>query len=194
MSDELWLSISMVARSVICERWFQLRMVDGIDNDGDVSIIRGHLAHENMPISRGVSTERFVFSNRMLVYGRCDILSNDGTMVIERKVGKSPSDSDFVQLALQAMCVEEELGIRLSCGTLQLFGSRRRVRVEFDDVLRSRAENAVMRCRELCSVSLVGITRMAVCRGCMLRDYCVTVSTHHGSYWETLLSEESVCV
>jgi hypothetical protein len=60
MSDWIWLPISMVARSTLCERWFQLRCVDDFDDASDVSIVRGQLAHADVFFDRGYCVERFI--------------------------------------------------------------------------------------------------------------------------------------
>ena len=187
--NDMWLPISTVACSVLCERWFQLKVLDCLDNNADINIVRGHISHENFELV-GYNHERFVKSDELRIYGRVDAVTKDGSYILERKISKKSNESNYIQLCLQAMCLEEELGIHIQNGVLQLLGSRQREMIIIDSVLRDKAIYAVNRCRELLSLNLLPVCKHTICSGCMLRDHCFNVSDNGFIYWQNILNEE----
>ena len=87
-------------------------------------------------ITRSMSVRSLILG----ISGQCDIVEfhGDGLVVpVEYKRGKPKSHrADEVQLCAQAMCLEEMLGLAISCGWLFYGENRRRSAVEFDAPLR----------------------------------------------------------
>ncbi len=94
---------------------------------------------------------------------------------VEYKRGKPKAHrADELQLCAQALCLEEMLGIRISCGALYYGEKRRRTGVEFDEVLRALVRTTAAEVRA-CFASRV--TPLAAydsrrCDACSLIDFC----------------------
>ena len=83
-------------------------------------------------------------------------------------------DNDDVQLAAQALCLEEMLGVAVPAGAIFHFKSRRRREIPLDAKLRALTEQTVARLHEL----LAGDTmpppiNKRRCRGCSLYELCL---------------------
>ena len=83
-------------------------------------------------------------------------------------------DNDDVQLAAQALCLEEMLGVAVPAGAIFHFKSRRRREIPLDAKLRALTEQTVARLHEL----LAGDTmpppiNKPRCRGCSLYELCL---------------------
>ena len=101
-----------------------------------------------------------ISSERLGVTARLDLLEEKGGAVypIEYKRGCGPPgdnglppywDNDAVQVCVQGMLLEAELGVPVSRGILYYIGSKSRVDVPLDDELRARTSQAIRTIREL---------------------------------------------
>lgn len=93
---------------------------------------------------------------------------------VEYKRGKpKPDRCDEVQLCAQALCLEEMLGVHISCAAIFYGRPRRRTEVALDSSLREETEALAERLHELFRL---GTTPVAVyskkCRSCSLLDRC----------------------
>ena len=94
---------------------------------------------------------------------------------VEYKHGKPKRDEiDEVQLAAQAMCLEEQYGIRIPYGAFFYAEIKHRVEVEFTCELRAIVEGCA---REMHDIFLSGrlpqITAGKYCTKCSLKDVCM---------------------
>jgi CRISPR-associated exonuclease Cas4 len=119
----------------------------------NVHTLRGSHEHERVDrlqheVSAGVRVEYSlpVWSHRLGLTGRCDVVEfrPDGSVYpVEYKHGKRKRwINDDLQLAAQAMCLEETLGKPVLKGAIFHQQSRRRREVAIDDALRCAVEKA----------------------------------------------------
>lgn len=152
--------------------------------DENVFTMRGNAAHERVDnpgfaIFEGVRAERAlpVWSDRMGLIGKCDLVEfhPDGRVYpVEYKHGlKREKVHDDIQLAAQAMCLEEMTGKHITHGAIYHHSSRRRREVEITQKLRDKVENAVHTIRAISSSgSLPPPVNDARCKECSLKDIC----------------------
>lgn len=108
---------------------------------------------------------------------------------VEYKRGKpKPDESDRVQLCAQALCLEEMLACAIPRGALFYGTTRRRLDVEFDDVLRDLTARTAARLHALVDT---GETPPAVygpkCELCSLVHVCLPKNTGGGGKVECYL-------
>lgn len=154
--------------------------------DDNVYTLRGQAVHAlvDMPgyeVRAGVRSERALplASERLGLIGKADIVEflPDGTPYpVEYKHGrtiKAQHGHDALQLAAQALCLEEMTGRAVPEGALFYASSKRRVRIEIDAGLRAAVEEAVLAIRAmLARGALPPPVADARCRACSLIDLC----------------------
>ncbi|MFA7239355.1 MAG: CRISPR-associated protein Cas4 [Sulfuricellaceae bacterium] len=145
---------------------------------------RGNAVHERVDEpgfeeKTGVRVERAlpVWSERLGLVGKCDVVefSTDGVPYpVEYKHGKKRQKiHDDLQLAAQALCLEEMTGHPVPKGAIFHHGSRRRREVAIDAALRRKLEQTVAAVRAmLTSGILPPPANDARCRECSLNDLC----------------------
>jgi CRISPR-associated exonuclease Cas4 len=105
------------------------------------------------------------------------------------KTGAKWGDCDRVQLCAQALCLEEMLGIHIETGQLFYGEMKRRLDVQFDELLRTKTEELAMQLRAtLCSSSLPRPVNDRRCERCSLKKQCMpeqTYSPNRASRWIT---------
>lgn len=197
-TDDQLLALSGLQHLSFCERQWALIHVEQIWSD-NADTLRGDFFHERVDTAGyscigGVRSERRVrlVNRRLGIYGAADIVEfdlEDPTRVkpVEYKVGKPKvEDWDRVQLAAQALCLEEMLGVDVPEGALFYGETRRREQVAVDDDLRSRVEGLAARAHDLFDR---GETPRAVlkpkCKRCSLLDDCLPAGSQHDArdYW-----------
>jgi len=96
---------------------------------------------------------------------------------VEYKRGKPKEDgSDEMQLAAQAMCLEEMLCCMIAEGFLFYGETRRRTRVLIDEELRRRTETALREMHELFRRRYTPkVRRTKACNACSLKNICLPV-------------------
>jgi CRISPR-associated exonuclease Cas4 len=113
------------------------------DRDGYVAGREGARIEYSLP----------VWSERIGLSGRCDVVEfwPDGTVFpVEYKHGpRRKWLNDDLQIAAQAMCLEEMFGRKVSNGAVFHHGSRRRREVTIDAALRAAVESAVASIRAI---------------------------------------------
>lgn len=115
---------------------------------------------------------------------------------IEYKHGKPKKDDiDKVQLAAQAMCLEEQYGIRVLEGAIFYGETRRRESVVFTDDLRSRVRYYSEEMHRLMQNSIVPFAEpRPCCRNCSLNEICMpetAYATSASNYLRNNLYEET---
>lgn len=152
--------------------------------DENLYTLRGRAVHEQVdtPESRleeGVRVERALplYSRRLGLVGKADVVEfeTDGTPYpVEYKHGpRRPSEHDDIQLAAQALCLEEMTGRQVPFGAIYHHSSRRRREVEITPALRDIVERSVPLIQDILqSGRLPPPVADQRCRHCSLRDAC----------------------
>lgn len=152
--------------------------------DENVHTMRGNAAHERVDdpgfeTFEGVRTERAlpVWSDRWGLIGKCDVVEfhPDGSIYpVEYKHGKKREKShDDIQLAAQALCLEEMTGKIITHGAIYHHGSRRRREVMITQDLRNQVIDTVNAIRTMLdSGQLPSPVNDKRCKECSLKEIC----------------------
>lgn len=183
MTGEPVVAIAAIEHYVYCPRQCALIHVDGVwdDNPHTVRGQRGHRRADTFAAraERGVRVVRGVplWSEQFGLSGRADAveLHPDGAVVpVEYKVGVRHGRTAHLQLAAQAMCLEEMLGRPVARGRLWFAGPRRSEFVVIDASLREDALEVVASIRALLlGGRLPGAVDDSRCRECQLLGHCL---------------------
>lgn len=182
--DEGLVPISALNQYAYCPRRCYLIHAEGEFTD-NVHTLRGTHEHERVDrerheVSAGVRVEYAlpVWNRRLGLTGKCDAVEfhPSGTVYpVEYKHGKRRRwVNDDIQLAAQALCLEEMLAVSIPKGAIFHQQSRRRREVEIDDVLRRAVETASREIHELLASSRLPTptTDLRRCPECSLREIC----------------------
>jgi CRISPR-associated exonuclease Cas4 len=150
----------------------------------NVHTLRGRAVHrqvdkpgiEALP-GRRVERAMPLWCDRLGLAGKADVVEflADGTpFPIEYKHGRRRTQRhDQLQLAAQALCLEEMTGRAVPLGALYYYSSRRRQEVPIDDLLREEVEAAIAAVRDMLTQSrLPPPVNDARCRQCSLIELC----------------------
>ena len=179
------INVSALNQYTYCPRRCALIYLDGEFTD-NVHTARGNAEHERVdssghaPTKDGVRTEYAlpIWSDRIGLIGKCDAVEfwPDGTIFpVEYKHGKRRAwINDDLQLAAQAMCLEEMLGKRVMEGAIYHASSRRRREVRITDALRRQVEDTVSAIRQILSAGRLPpvTTEERRCRECSMCEIC----------------------
>lgn len=183
MNNDNPIAISALQHYAYCPRQCALIHVEQVFDD-NVYTARGHAVHRTVDtpgyeIKAGVRIERALplWSDRLGLIGKADLVEfhPDGKVFpVEFKHGrKREKIHDDIQLAAQAMCLEEMLHVSIPAGAIYHASSRRRREVSIDAALRAAVDSTVAAVREMTEH---GILPPAVnderCRACSLKDIC----------------------
>ena len=144
--EAVYLPISQVAEVAYCPRNFYYRAVEKVDLT-DAQMARGSIAERKRETRATIMREGklqvravTVSSETLGVIGVIDVLEEgEFPCPVEYKTGSADEGLyERVQLCLQAMCLEDTLGRPIPYGYLYYAGSRRRVAVDFDHILRDK--------------------------------------------------------
>jgi CRISPR-associated exonuclease Cas4 len=196
-------AISAIEHHVYCPRQCALIHVDGVwsDNAHTVRGERGHRRADTFAArsERGVRVIRAVplWSEELGLTGRADAVEvhTDGAIVpVEYKIGARHGDSAHLQLAAQALCLEEMLGRAVGRGALWFSGPRRRLAVRIDDALRARALEVIAAIRGLMAGGhLPPAPHDARCRECQLLGHCLPEIVSEPQVVETYVRTQLSC-
>lgn len=152
--------------------------------DENIHTMRGNAVHAHVDDSgfetfEGVRSERAlpVWSDQLGLIGKCDVVEfhPDGQIhPVEYKHGKKRAKlHDDLQLAAQAMCLEEMTGRSVTHGSIYHHSSRRRREVAITATLRAQVKETVAAIRLLlASDVLPAPVNDARCKECSLKDIC----------------------
>ncbi len=209
--DDDLLPLSGIQHFSYCERQWALIHIECLWEE-NLDTTLGKLFHERAHLSgyscaKGVIAERSLrlLSRELGVVGFADVvefvpcdegkgLQRDGSWYVlrpvEYKKGRTKAgDHDRLQLAAQAMCLEEMYGIPVVEGCLFYGETRRRERVELGESLRRLVRSMADRMHEL---SLMGatprVTEGSRCARCSLKNACFPemFSEEVSDYWKGL--------
>lgn len=167
----------------------------------NVFTARGRAAHAavDQPGAERAGTVRIerampLWSERLGLIGKADLVEFDanGTPYpVEYKHGPRRQRShDDLQLAAQAMCLEEMTGRAVAAGAIYHFGSRRRREVSVGDSLRREVERATIAVRAMLDAGqLPPPVHDARCRHCSLIELCQPAALSARNRYHALLEE-----
>ena len=178
------INVSALNQYAYCPRRCALIYLENEFSD-NIHTSRGNAEHERVDQSGWVTTHEGaraeyalpVWSERLGLIGKCDVVEfhPDGRIYpVEYKHGKKREKlHDEIQLAAQAMCLEEMTGKLVSRGAIYHHGSRRRREVAITQALREKVEETVNAIRAMMeSGKLPPPSNDARCRECSLKEIC----------------------
>lgn len=184
MQDENPIPLSALNQFSYCPRRCYLIHAEGEFTD-NVHTLRGtheheHVDRERYEVSAGVRVEYAmpVWSDRLGLIGKCDVVEfhrDGGVYPVEYKHGKRKRwINDDLQLAAQAMCLEEMLEQPILKGAIYHQQSRRRREVEIDAPLRDAVTTAVYEMRKLLLADRLPkpVDDIRRCGECSLQEIC----------------------
>lgn len=178
------INVSALNQYAYCPRRCALIYLENEFSD-NIHTSRGNAEHERVDQSGWVTTHEGaraeyalpVWSEKLGLIGKCDVVEfhPDGRIYpVEYKHGKKREKlHDEIQLAAQAMCLEEMTGKLVSRGAIYHHGSRRRREVMITPELREKVEETVAAIRTMLdSGKLPPPSNDARCRECSLKEIC----------------------
>lgn len=195
--EEDFLMLSGIQHFAFCRRQWALIHIEQQWAD-NLRTVEGNILHENAHnglfrekrgdtvISRGMS----VFSRSLGISGVCDVVefhkSGDGielygltgkyeVVPIEYKKGKpKENDADVLQLAAQAMCLEEMLVCDIRTGYLYYGEQKRRLMVDISDMLRDEVKAYCMQMHQLYERRHTPKVKISkACNACSVKNLCL---------------------
>lgn len=211
-TEDEYLSLSGIQHFVFCRRQWALihieqqweenyRTADGRVMHRNVHDAGFHEKRGDLVISRAMA----VSSQRLGISGECDAVEfrkdSSGIEIfglegrysvtpVEYKRGQPKEDPcDKMQLAAQAMCLEEMLCCRIDTGFLYYGETRRRLKVKINEQLRQDTENALREMHELFRKRYTPkVKRSKACNACSLKNICLPVLCSQKSAKDHILS------
>ncbi len=188
--DEL-IPISAIQHWVFCPRQCGLIHLEGLWAENRLTAegkILHEKAHQDQKESRGgLRVERGLALRSLVlgIVGKADVVEFHRQadawhpFPVEYKRGRPKAhDADRLQLAAQAACLEEMLGVAVQRGALFYGAQRRREEVTFDSGLRRALAQAVDQIRAmLVSGRTPPPSPEPHCRSCSLRGQCLPAKT-----------------
>lgn len=159
-TDDELVIISALQHYAYCPRQCALIHIEQVF-DENVYTLRGRRLHEKVheaaEFERGdrqIETSVPLWSDRLGLVGQADVVEFDSDGIpypVEYKSGRRRGvrKADEVQLAAQAICLEEMLGCPVTSGAIYYHASRRRREVAITDRLRADVEEATLAVRIL---------------------------------------------
>jgi CRISPR-associated exonuclease Cas4 len=177
------ISISALNQYVFCPRRCALMHVEGIWSE-NFHTAKGTILHKNAD-ERGYETVREarclhalpLYSEKYGLNGKADIVEirSDEIIPVEYKKGKKREfDNDNIQLAAQALCLEEMFQTVIKRGFIYHATSKRRREVLFDEALRRDTIATVENVRKLLQTQTIPAADFQPrCSGCSLYETCL---------------------
>ena len=215
-NEDEFLQLSGIQHFAFCRREWALIHIE-MQWKENLRTVEGQILHENahnpeMNEKRGnviVVRAMPVHSRKMGVSGECDVVefhkSDKGAHIngregvympvpVEYKRGEPKSDNiDILQLAAQALCLEEMFCTDINYGYIYYGETRHRLKVDFDDEIRNEV---VKLFEEMHLYYRRGYTPKVKiskkCNACSLKDLCVPVLNKNKSvaeYIDKFISE-----
>lgn len=215
--EEDFLQLSGIQHFVFCRRQWALSYIE-MQWQENVRTAEGRILHEkahdpSLKEKRGdllIVRAMPVHSREMGVSGECDVVEfhkapegislagREGTYIaipVEYKRGiPKTDDSDIIQVAAQAMCLEEMLCCKIPRGYIYYGETKHRVEVIFTDEIREKVKNAFTEMHKYYEQRYTPKVKISKrCNACSLKDICVPVLNKRKSvstYIDKMLSEK----
>lgn len=175
--------ISAIEHYSYCSRQCALIHIEQAFDD-NIHTMRGHVVHRQVDepgweAQASARAERAlpVWSDRLGLIGKCDVVEfrADGSIYpVEYKHGaKRAKLHDDLQLAAQAICLEEMTGKPVKQGAIYHHSSRRRREVAITDDLRKLVEDTISAIRAMLTLGqLPPPVNDKRCKECSLKEIC----------------------
>lgn len=157
MTDLEVVTLSEIEHFVYCARQWALIHLDQLWTDNESTAV-GHIVHHRVdqPQRRleGGSTivrSMVVWSDTHGSSGRCDtveLATGEAPVPVEHKSGRRALAPAIIQLAAQAICLEEMFGKPVRRGAVWLHGQRRRREIQIDRALCQKALGVAQQIRD----------------------------------------------
>ena len=174
--------ISAIEHYEYCARQCALIYVDGVWSDNRHTI-RGQYGHRRVDSGahrreRGALMLRSIplWSESFGLSGRADAVEIiDGAVTpVEYKAGTRHGKAADLQVCAQAICLEEMLGVEVPFGYVWYASPRRRVRVNFNEEIRSEVLDVIESIRDqIQSGNLPDAPNDLRCQECQLLHHCL---------------------
>jgi len=173
--EQIWIENQLTAEGrVLHEKVHQ----SDAEFAGDARIVRGlRLVSFRLGLIGQADVVEFHKSDKGIVLPATDNLYRP--FPVEYKRGKPKKDnSDCVQLCAQAMCLEEMLNTQIVFGAFYYQMPRRRMQVEFTEVLRQQTENIVQNVHQMFQNKITPRADYEnKCKNCSLAEVCMPKTT-----------------
>lgn len=216
-NEEEFLQLSGIQHFAFCRRQWALAYIE-LQWQENVRTVEGHLLHENahdaaMKEKRGdliIVRAMPVHSREIGISGECDVVefhrSGEGIPIsgqegkytvipVEYKRGKPKSnDVDALQVAAQALCLEEMLCCDIPYGYIYYGEIRRREKIEFTDSLQRKVKDMFAEMHKYYSQRYTPKVKWSKsCNACSLKDICMPLLNKNisvKSYLDRKIKEE----
>lgn len=178
------INVSALNQYTYCPRRCGLIYLESEFSD-NIHTSRGNAEHERVDRAGWITTREGaraefalpIWSDRLGLVGKCDVVEfwpDGGIYPVEYKHGARKNRiNDDLQLAAQAMCLDEMFGKPVLKGAIYHHTSRRRREVGITPELRQQVENTVAAIRAmLASGKLPPPANDQRCKECSLNDIC----------------------
>lgn len=215
--EEDFLQLSGIQHFAFCRRQWALAYIE-LQWQENARTVEGHLLHENahdaaMKEKRGdliIVRAMPVHSREIGISGECDVVefhkSGDGIPIsgregtymvvpVEYKRGKPKSnDVDALQVAAQALCLEEMLCCDIPYGYIYYGEIRHREKIEFTEELRRKVKDMFAEMHKYYGQRYTPKVKWSKsCNACSLKDICLPVLNKNVSvkkYLDSRMKEE----
>lgn len=183
-SNDEAISVSALNQYTYCPRRCGLIYLENEFSE-NIHTSRGNAEHERVDQAGNVTTREGaraeyalpIWSDRLGLVGKCDVVEfwpDGGIYPVEYKHGARKNRlNDDLQLAAQAMCLEEMFGKPVTTGAIYHHSSRRRREVKITSELRQQVKDTIAAIRAmLASGKLPPPANDARCKECSLNDIC----------------------
>lgn len=216
-NEEEFLQLSGIQHFAFCRRQWALAYIE-MQWQENVRTVEGKILHENahdasLKEKRGdllIVRAMPIHSREMGVSGECDVVEfhkskeginlvgREGTYTVtpvEYKRGKPKTDdSDVLQVAAQALCLEEMLCCTIPHGYIYYGEIRRREKIEFTNEIRNRVKSIFAEMHKYYAQQYTPKVKISKkCNACSLKHICLPVLNKNKSvsgYIEKRISEE----
>lgn len=215
--EDEFLQLSGIQHFAFCRRQWALAYIE-MQWQENVRTVEGKILHENahdasIKEKRGdllIVRAMPIHSREMGVSGECDVVEfhrcengislegrdgNYSVVPVEYKRGKpKEDDADILQLAAQAMCLEEMLCCIIPYGYIYYGETRHRMKAEFTDEIKEKVRSIFDEMHRYYAQQYTPKVKTSKkCNACSLKDICLPVLNKKKSvsgYIEKILAEE----
>ena len=177
------IAISALNQFIFCPRRCALMHVEGIwsanEHTAKGTILHTHADERGYEVIGNAKLLRALplYSNQYGLSGKADIVEVRGKEIIpvEYKKGKKREfDNDNIQLAAQALCLEEMFNVEIKHGYIYHASSKKRREVFIDKALRTETIKTIEIVRELLAHENIPQAEYKPrCEGCSLYNICL---------------------
>ena len=197
--EDEFLQLSGIQHFAFCRRQWALAYLE-MQWQENVRTVEGKLLHEkahdaSIKEKRGdllIVRALPVHSGKIGISGECDVVefhkSKDGVPLfgqkekyrvvpVEYKRGRPKKDDiDALQIAAQALCLEEMLCCEIPYGYIYYGETRHREKISFDDALRKKVRDLFLEMHKYDAQQYTPkVKRSKKCNACSLKDVCLPV-------------------